>query len=534
MIDQAASGPLPRDHAVRGREWPLAAGCYAVALAAALVAFHETVVGLVGIWARSDTFGHGFLIPLISAFLVWRRRHRLAAITPRPSAVGLVAVAGLSAVWFVARLGGVAVVEQFAFVGIVQALVLAIMGWRVVWALLFPLFFLIFMVPFGEFLIPPLQEVTADFVVWWLQLIGIPIFRDGIFLYIPSGAFEVAEACAGLRFLIAMVVLGLLFANVTYTQWWRRAVFLLLAVSIPIVANGFRALMIVLIAHWSDHTLAVGVDHIVFGWVFLTFVMVLVLGAGMLLRERGGDDEDTGPAPPPRRPASRTALAASTVAAVALLLTGPVYAMWRQAHPPGPAAIDLALPEHADGWTLRGPASGAWRPVFHGADREDLVAYDDGETTVDVYIGYYRFQRQNAEVVNMTNTLFQPPPPEHLALDELVRPAPPWARVTDHSMQMVVDGRPLALRATQILSDRGERRLVLPLYWVNGEITQSRLEAKLLQVTAVLTGGSEAAAAIVLAAPFTEDPAEAAATLRAFAAALPAVRDALSAAAESF
>ena len=99
-----------------------------------------------------------------------------------------------------------------------------------------------------------------------------------------------AEACAGLRFLIAMIVLGVLFANITFYTWSRRLLFMLLAVAIPIVANGFRALMIVLIAYWSDHTIAVGVDHIVFGWVFLTFVTVLILATGMAMLSKLGKE----------------------------------------------------------------------------------------------------------------------------------------------------------------------------------------------------------------------------------------------------
>ncbi len=539
MIDHAEPATLARHDTARGRErgrgraqaWPLAAACCAAAALIALAAFHETVFSLVSIWARSDTFSHGFLIPLISGFLVWRSRHRLAVLVPQPSLLGLVAVTGLSLVWFVARIAGIAVVEQLAFVGILQSLVLAIMGWQVVRAIVFPLFFLVFMVPFGEFLIPPLQDVTADFVVWWLQLIGIPIFRDGIFLYIPGGAFEVAEACAGLRFLIAMIVLGLLFAHVTYTQWWRRIVFMLMAVTIPIIANGFRALMIVLVAHWTDHTVAVGIDHIVYGWIFLTFVMILVLGAGMLLREQesadGGDDGDR--PLPPRRPASRTALLASTAAAVVLLLTGPGYALWRDSQAPAPMVAPLALPQTAGGWTLQGPAGGLWRPVFAGAHGEALMAYGDGGRTVDVYVAFYRQQRQGAEAVNAANALF-----ETLPEDPTV-PAPPlaglpWMRVGSHALTLDVAGRPLPVWATHIVSSDGRRRLVLPLYWVNGEITQSRLEAKLLEVAAVFTGTSEAAA-IVVSAPFTETPAVAAAALGDFAAALPALRQALTAAA---
>ncbi|NBB82959.1 MAG: hypothetical protein GVY28_06085, partial [Alphaproteobacteria bacterium] len=122
---------------VPGREWPLAAGCFAVALACLLGLYHQTVWGLIGIYYASDTFGHGFIIPLVSGVLIWSRRKRLAAVTPRPAIIGMIGLAGLAALWFVARLADIQLVEHAAFVAAIPTLVLAILGWRVVWTLLF-------------------------------------------------------------------------------------------------------------------------------------------------------------------------------------------------------------------------------------------------------------------------------------------------------------------------------------------------------------------------------------------------------------
>jgi exosortase A len=531
--DRSVEREVARYAGVRGRDWPFAAGCFGVALALFLALYHETLIGLLGIYYVSDTFGHGFLIPLVTAALVWYRRKRLAAVTPRPAAIGLLGLAGLAGVWFVARLADVQLVEHAAFVATIPCLVLAILGWRVVWTLLFPLFYLVFMIPVGEFLIPPLQDITADFVVWWLRLIGIPIFRDGIFLYIPSGAFEVAEACAGLRFLIAMIVLGVLFANITFYTWSRRLLFMLLAVAIPIVANGFRALMIVLVAYWSDHTIAVGVDHIIFGWVFLTFVTVLILAVGMAMRERTPPPErpeDELPPGPPARPASRTALVAATVAGVVVLAAAPAFAFWRATHPPE-LSVELSLPAEAAGWTRQDVSADAWKPVFVGPDVERLVRYARGDVWVDVYVAYYAYQRRDAEAVNYANTLHRLAEQPEGVVSQLDSVPDPWSRVTDHRFAMAVGGEERTVTGVHLRSLDRERRLVLPLYWVAGQITQSGVEAKLLQLEAVLTGGSEAAAGLVLAAPFAEDPDDAAAILRDFAPALADVRAGLAAAA---
>ena len=533
--DRDTSRELARYTRTRGREWPLAAGCFGVVFALFLGLYHETLLGLIRIYSVSDTFGHGFLIPVVSAVLIWYRRKRLLSVTPRPALLGFAGLVGLTAIWFVARLADVQLIEHAAFVAAIPCLVLAVLGWGVVRALLFPLFYLIFMIPVGEFMIPPLQDVTADFVVWWLRQIGIPIFRDGIFLYIPSGAFEVAEACAGLRFLIAMIVLGVLFANVTFYTAGRRAVFLLLSVVIPIIANGFRALMIVLIAYWSDHTIAVGVDHIVFGWVFLTFVTILILATGMAMRERTPpprtEDDDLPPGPP-SRPASRGVLVAAATVSLVILTSAPAFAYWRETHPPDTSSLHLALPAEVVGWTREDADPDVWQPVFVGADAERLIRFVRDDHWVEVYVAYYAYQRRDAEVVNYLNTLHQVAEQPEDAVSQLDGIPDPWSRVADHRFELLdSDGqRPVTGVHLRALTD--ERRLVLPLYWVGGQTTQSRVDAKLLQLEAVVSGESEAAAGLVLAAPFREDPQEAADVLRAFAPVLPAIRAALASAAE--
>ena len=517
-----AEGPTPAPG------WPIAGTCFGIVFALFLALYHETLLGLIGIYSVSETFGHGFLIPLVSAVLIWYRRNRLLAATPKPALLGFIGLIGLTTLWFVARLADVQLVEHAAFVAAIPCLVLAVLGWGVVRAILFPLFYLIFMIPFGEFMIPPLQNVTADFVVWWLRLIGIPIFRDGIFLHIPSGSFEVAEACAGLRFLIAMIVLGVLFANVTFYTTARRLMFLALAVIIPIIANGFRALMIVLIAYWSDHTIAVGVDHIVFGWVFLTFVTILILLTGMAMRERAPparSDDDRPPGPPP--PASRPALAAATVASLLILTSAPAFAYWRATHPPDASALRLALPAEAMGWTLQDDPPDLWRPVFVGADDETLVRFVRGDRWVEVYVGYYAYQRRNAEVVNYLNTLHRLAEQPEGATSQLDGVPDPWSRVADYRFDLPIDGGPGQVTGVHLRALNNDRRLVLPLYWVGGALTQSGIEAKLLQLQAVFSGESEAAAGVVLATPFTEDPQDAAETLRAFAEVMPSIRTAL-------
>ena len=102
---------------------------------------------------------------------------------------------------------------------------------------------------------------------------GIPVYRDGLQLVIPSGTWSIIEGCSGIRYLIASLMVGALFAHLNYRSTSRRLMFMLVALVVPIVANWFRAYMIVMIGHLSNNRLAVGVDHLIYGWVFFGVVI---------------------------------------------------------------------------------------------------------------------------------------------------------------------------------------------------------------------------------------------------------------------
>ena len=266
-----------------------AAGAIAVGAAVLLLAlFGETAASIVGKWQTSDTFAHGWLILPICGWFVWNSRASLARLSPAPSAWGLAAVAVFAFGWFLGAVADVLVVQQLALAAMVQATVLAVLGPRVALVLLFPLGYLYFAVPVGEFLVPPMQDWTAVFVVKTLRLVGVPVFSDGVFIAIPTGNFEVAEACAGVRFLIAMIALGVLWARINYRSWPRRLLFVALSVAVPIVANWLRAFGIVLVAYLTDNEVAVGVDHIIYGWVFFVIVIGLLFAVGMTFSEPHG------------------------------------------------------------------------------------------------------------------------------------------------------------------------------------------------------------------------------------------------------
>src|SRR5678815_5502160 len=267
------------------RSWLFASGLIFSALFWLLAWYGNTVHSMVAIWDRSETFAHGFAIVPISAWLIWRRRRAVAALEPRPGffALPLLALTGFG--WLLGQLAGAGVVQQYALVIMIPLLVWAILGNEVVRALFFPLSFLLLAVPFGEFLLPAMIEHTADFTVFALKLSGIPVYREGAFLTIPSGNWSVVEACSGLRYIIASLTAGLFYAYLTYRSLARRVLFVVASVVVPIVANWLRAYMIVMIGHLSGMKYAIGIDHLIYGWLFFGFVMMLLFWIGSRWRE---------------------------------------------------------------------------------------------------------------------------------------------------------------------------------------------------------------------------------------------------------
>jgi exosortase A len=174
--------------------------------------FYDTVESMVSIWSRSETFTHAFLILPISIWLGWEKRAHLKAMTPEPSWQGMAVLFAVGFLWLFGYLVDALVVQQLAWVAAFVAGVWAILGNRTTWVIAFPLAFLIFMVPFGEDLVPGMMEFTADFTIGLIRLTGIPVYREGLFFTLPSGNWSVVEACSGIRYLIASVTLGCLYS----------------------------------------------------------------------------------------------------------------------------------------------------------------------------------------------------------------------------------------------------------------------------------------------------------------------------------
>lgn len=451
--------------------------------------YGDTTLSTIAIWKRSETYAHGFLIFPISAYLIWTRRNDILPLRPEPSVLGIIALLGLGLLWLAAESAEALVVSQYAVVAMVPAIVWAVLGHRVTLALLFPLLFLLFAVPAGDFLLTPMMNLTADFTVAALRVTGIPVFREGNFFSVPSGSWSVVEACSGLRYLIASVTLGCLFSYLTYRSYWRRLAFIGLSILVPIIANWVRAYLIVMIGHLSSNRLATGVDHIIYGWVFFGFVMMLLFwfgsrwGGNVKLIPLQRQDRSESGAP---RLSARVALFA-TMAALTVAIW-PTIAAHLDNAPPNLKPLVLSPYAAPGGWQTTPGMLTDWEPHFSGDLGSQKQTFTNGTTRVEVLIKYYRNQHQDAELINSSNQL-------------VVTRHAVWGLTFEGVAKVQSNRRELevseaTLRSTQV------NLLVYSWYWVGGSYTSNIYLAKVLQAKAKLLGEGDDAAAIFIYTPF--------------------------------
>ncbi len=474
--------------------WRQALAALAIVWLSTLLFYADSAAAMVGIWWSSETFAHAFIVPPISLWLIWRQRELLAAMVPRPAPWLLVPLLLLGLMWLAGDLVVANSVTQFALVAALVVAVPLVLGLQVASAITFPLMFLFFAVPVGEFLLPTLMEATADFTVAALILSGIPVYREGLQFVIPSGNWSVVEACSGVRYLIASMMVGTLFAYLNYRSTWRRMAFIGVSIVMPIVANWVRAYMIVMIGHLSSNTLAVGVDHLIYGWVFFGVVIMLMFWVGARWSEPEATAHELMAALPSEGSAitpTRRRWAAVVVLSVATIGVSVVSKLWldRDAH--AVAEPRLSLPTSFGTWQGSDGTQVDWSPRFERPTAQQQRNYVGSSGAIGVYVAYYRAQSYDSKLVSSRNSLA--PTEEHA-----------WNLMTLSSPEVTIAGQKVRLRASSLQGPPGLSQNPRPqivawqIYWIDDKLTASDYLAKVYTALARLGGRGDDGASIVL------------------------------------
>jgi exosortase A len=453
-----------------------------------LFCYRDTALAMVSIWARSDTYAHAFVVPPIVLWLIWRQRADVLAEQPRASLLLAIPVVATTFAWLLGELTSVNALTQFALVATLVFSVLALLGTAVSKRIAFPLAFLFFAVPVGDFMLPLLMEWTARFTVGALRASGIPVYQEGLQFVIPSGNWSVVEACSGIRYIIASLTVGTLFAYLNYFSWRRRVVFIAASLIVPVFANWLRAYMIVMLGHLSGNRLAAGVDHLIYGWIFFGFVIITMFMVGARWRES--------PAPAAGGPLLLTAdIPANTgrswlpaLGIAVLAAAGPhiFLAISNTDQVPPPSLARFVAPE---GWSET-TAFSNWKPVYERPATELQTAFSRSGQNVGLYIAYYRSQDYQSKLITSTNTLAR-------STDQN------WAVVSERQSAADFDGLPASVRTAELRGKDGvdTRLAVWQWYWINGHLSTSDFEAKLYTALSRLRGDGDDSAVVILYAP---------------------------------
>lgn len=253
--------------------------------------FQNTFAYLYGVW-HYEEYSHGFLIPLVSAYLLWQRR-RLFEQTPFRSSWAGVAVAAVGlAIYFTGTVASITTVDTYALVIVVLGSALALMGWQAFRIALVPLALLFLMNPIPNFfyynLSAELQLISSELGVGFMRLCGVSVFLEGNVIDLGSYQLQVAEACSGLRYLFPLLTLGVIFAYLLRGPAWIRWLLFVSTVPIAVLMNGFRIGVIGVLVDRYGVAQAEGFLHLFEGWVvFVICLLLLVAEAWVLLRLAG-------------------------------------------------------------------------------------------------------------------------------------------------------------------------------------------------------------------------------------------------------
>ena len=261
----------------------------AVALvgAAILLTYWSVIRGLVGAWSTDDNYSHGFFIVPLAAYFAWERRHRLSQIPVTPSLTGLVIVVASLMLLIAGMLGAELFLSRVSLIGVVAGAMLFLYGWARLRVLTFPLAFTLLMIPLPAIIFNkiafPLQLLASNVGEFGVRAANIPILREGNVLILANATLEVAEACSGIRSLVSLFTLGIVFGYFADSRVWVRTVIALSAIPVAILANGLRVASAGWAAHYMGQAGVEGLFHEFSGWVVFVVAFLMMLALQRLL-----------------------------------------------------------------------------------------------------------------------------------------------------------------------------------------------------------------------------------------------------------
>lgn len=471
--------------------WRVAGVSLSIVLLLTLGIYRDTGLYMVGLWNQLATgdYGHGYVVIAISVYLIIRNRRVTAALTPCPNYWVLPVVLVSSLLWLLAALVDVQALQAASLLLLLMTIIWAVLGSQVTWKLLFPILFVGFAIPIWFPMAPLLQELTANAVFSVIRVLGLPAFRQENLIVLPAGTLIITEACSGLRYLMAALTLGTLYAYLNYATLPARMLVVLVAAGAAVLANILRVFIVVYLGYATEMQHPLVSDHLSLGWyLFGGLVIILVILDARFYRHHqpdltGKKTVASGIQPDCHRQGNPQ-YTVLLLAVVLLASTGPavVYMIDNQPGHPGRTA-ELELPAGVGGWI--GPVGGRddWEPEYHGA-LSYKQAYLKRGNSVTLFVGTYPVQRQGEELINDLNRIGN---------------RKVWRSV--YARGQLRKAGDLGVLEQVLEKSNGEQLMVWYWYSVSGRYTTNAYQAKALQVLGLVTGEPQASVIAVAINP---------------------------------
>ena len=459
---------------------------FGLALAGWFTVYYQALANMVNVWLGSETYSYCFFILPICLYLIYEKHQQLALIPIKPALLLLIPLLFGQIVFLLSDLAGIGVLAQLSAYGSLVCLVGIVYGVNNLKFLMFPLGYLILSVPMGEELVPALQNVTADISVFLVELVGIPVYREGLYIYIPNGTFEVAEACSGIRFLISMIAIGTLYAYLYYQSVWRRLVFVALSLIIPIIANGIRAFGIIYVGHKTDMEHAVGADHLVYGWLFFSIVLLLLMAVGKFWREDLPESARVlAPTPVPNATEWKPTIATLTIVLLLTLSTMAFKPLYENlvVGKFEPIKQESTLLTFVKAHT-NANFSVSFNPSFDKADEKVQASIRHNDTQLEVFIAQFYTDNKDNELINWGNRIYD--------IDKL-------SIIDKQNITFENDSGNIDASLLSLVAINGVKRNLVYWYDVSNVKTSDMLVIKKAQLLDKLAGGSGGGSIVILA-----------------------------------
>lgn len=262
-------------------------GGISLVVAGVLLIYWQVFAGLLDAWWNDGNYSHGFFIMPLAAYFTWVRRNRLRTAAIQPAWFGLAVFAGSIAVLVAGLLGAELFMSRISVIGALAGIILFLYGWRHLQILALPLAFLLLMIPIPAIILNqitlPLQLFASRVGASALTACSIPVLREGNVLVLANTSLEVAEACSGIRSLVSLITLGIVYGYFTDTRVWVRLAIVASTVPVAILANGARVAGTGIAAHWWGPAAAQGFLHEFSGWIVFIAALMMILGIQRLI-----------------------------------------------------------------------------------------------------------------------------------------------------------------------------------------------------------------------------------------------------------